>query len=265
MLPLLAAGLALGGASAINSGLNYFGAKSAGQAQRKAQGRARTDLTAGYDQAKGYQQPLYDTGMGQYQNLAQRYGAGDLINPHMDPYKFDPQSVFQDPEYAASMRAGTEAINSGANANSMLFSGTNNRDLQQFGQDTFAKRSDALYNRGYNAQNMAFDQNSRTNLTDFNMGMGLANPGIGAANSLTGLAQGQGQDLANNSLGTGQINAQTAQNQYGAWGQGITDIGGIGANAILGKGIFDQPNQPKTDLAALDPWVNSAFKKAMGR
>lgn len=235
-LPLLAAAGVLGGASLANSALNYFGSQGAASAQRRAQGKARTDLTAGYGEAKGYQKPLYDTGMGQYQNLSDRYSAGGFANPHMDAYKFDPQQVFQDPEYQASMRAGTEAINSGANANSMLFSGTNARDLQQFGQDTFGRRSDTLYNRGFNAQNTAFDQNARTNLADFNMGNTLAQPGIGAANNLTNLAQGQGQDLANNSLGTGQINAQGIQNQYGAIGQGLTDLGNIGADTFLGYG-----------------------------
>lgn len=247
-LPLLAAAGVLGGASLINSGLNYFGGNAAASAKRRAQGKARTDLTAGYDEAKGFQKPLYDTGMQQYQNLAGRYGAGDLTNPHMDPYKFDPQSVFQDPEYAASMRAGTEAINSGANANSMLFSGTNARDLQQFGQDTYGRRSDALYNRGFNATNTAFDQNARTNLADYNMGMGLANPGIQAAGNLSTLAQGQGQDLANNSLGTGNINAGQIQNQYGALGGGLTDLAGLGADAILGQGKLGSINKPRTRL-----------------
>jgi hypothetical protein len=245
--PLLLAAGAIGGASLLNSGLNLIGGNQAANAQRRAQRKARTDLSAGYDQAQGYQQPLYDTGTKAYTDLAGRYGAGDLTNPKMDPYQFDPQSVFQDPEYQASMRSGTEAINAGANANSMLFSGVNARDLQQFGQDTYAKRSDALYDRGFNAQNTAFDQNARTNLADFNMGNSLAQPGIGAANNLSTLAQGRGQDLANNSLGTGQINAQAINNQYGAIGQGLTDLGGIAADYALGKGK-PAVRQPKTRL-----------------
>lgn len=240
-VPLLApAAIALGGAGLVNAGLNYLGGDAAARAQRRAQGRARTDLNEGYGAAKGYQQPIYDQGMQAYGNLNDRYAQGGFSNPHMDPYQFDPQQVFQDPEYQASMRAGTEAINAGANANSMLFSGVNARDLNQFGQDVFAKRSDALYNRGFNAANTAFDQNARTNLADFNMGNTLAQPGFSAANNLTQLSTSQGQDLANNSLGTGVINAQNVMNKYNSVGQGLTDLTNVGADMALGKRRFGQ-------------------------
>lgn len=243
-LPLLAAAGVLGAGSLLNTGMNIIGGNQAAKAQRRAQGAARTDLTTGYDEAKGYQKPIYNTGVQQYQDLSGRYSAGDLTNPHMDPYKFDPNSVFQDPEYQAAQRAGTESINSGANADSMLFSGQNQKDLTQFGMDNYAKRSDALYKRGFDATNTAFDQNAQTNLTDFNMGMGLANPGLRAAGDLSNLAQGEGQDLANNSLGTGQINAGQINNMAGSIGSGLTDLSKIGADYLSGPA--KAPLQPKS-------------------
>jgi hypothetical protein len=243
-LPLLAAAGALGGASLIKSGIDIYGGNKAARAQRKAQGKARTDLSQGYSDAQGFQQPIYDTGVKNYTDLSAKYAGGGFDNPKMDAYKFDPQGVFQDPEYQASLRAGTDAINGGANANSMLFSGQNQRDLSQFGQDTFAKRSDALYKRGFDATNTAFDQNAKSNLTNFNMGIDLAQPGIGAADNLSTLAQGQGQDLANNSLGTGQIRAGNINNTSNALGKGLTDLTNIGAMTAAN---WNNPNifQPK--------------------
>ncbi len=133
----------------------------------------------------------------------------------MDAYQFDPQSVFKDPEYQAQMRAGTDAINGQANGNSMLFSGQNQRDLQQFGQDTFAGRSDALYNRGFNAQNTAFNQNALSNQNNFNQGLALTQPLGQAAGRLTDLSVMQGGDLANNDLAAGAIRTGNINNTTG--------------------------------------------------
>lgn len=243
-LPLLAAGGALAAGSLLNTGLNVIGGNKAAKAQRRAQGKARNDLTAGYDAAQGFQQPIYDEALGNYTDLSAAYKGGEFANPKMEAYKFDPNSVFEDPEFQAAQRAGTEAINSGANAGSMLFSGQNQRDLTQFGMDNYAKRSDSLYKRGFDATNTAFDQNAQTNLTNFNMGDRLTQPLAGSAGNLSTLAQSQGQDLANNSLGTGQINAGQINNQYGALGQGLTDLTKIGADYMAGAGKAS-PLQPK--------------------
>lgn len=224
----------LGGA--LSGAADILGGNAAANALKRANSRARTDLTQGYQQAQGYQQPLYDTGMKNYQSLSNAYGSGQFQNPHMDPYKFDPQSVFQDPEYQAQMRAGQQAINGGAQVKGMLFSGLNNRDLTQFGQDLFAQRSDALYNRGFNAQNTAFNQNLAGNQQNFNQGLSLANPGFAAANNLSNIGMGMGQDLANNSLAAGSIRANGIMNTANALGKGISKLGGNLADYSLGNG-----------------------------
>lgn len=243
-LPLVAAAGALGAGSLLNTGLNVIGGNQAAKAQRRAQGKARTDLTQGYGAAEGFQKPIYDEALGNYTDLSAAYKGGEFANPKMEAYKFDPNSVFEDPEYQASMRAGTEAINSGANAGSMLFSGQNQKDLTQFGMDNFSKRSDALYKRGFDATNTAFDQNSQTNLTNFNMGDRLTQPLMGSAENLSGLAQSQGQDLANNSTGQGVIQSNNIMNTTNALGSGLTDLSKIGADYMAGAGKAS-PLQPK--------------------
>jgi hypothetical protein len=235
-LPLLAIGGALAGSELLGAGADWLGGNAAADAQRKAQRNARNDLTAGYGQGMGFQQPIYDTALGNYQNLSNGYAAGNFNTPHMNPFSFDPQSVFQDPEYQAQMRAGTESINSGAQSKGMLFSGNNARDLTRFGHDLFAGRSDALYKRGNDAQNTAFNQNLAGNAQNFGMGMDLANPLGQAAGNLTDLAVGQGQDLANNSTGMGNIRAQNINNTANAFGGGISKLGGIGSDLLAGLG-----------------------------
>lgn len=228
---------AYAGGKILQGGIDYLGGNAAAKAQKRAQTAARGDLTAGYGQGMGFQQPIYDTGLKNYQNLSDKYAAGGLSNPKMEAFSWDPNQVFQDPEYQASMRAGSEAINSGAAGRGMLYSGNTLGDLNRFGQDTFARRSDALYDRGFNAANTAFDQNYRSNAQDFDMGMGLANPGLSAAGNLSNMAVNQGQDLANNSLGMGDINAGKALRGSRIAGDLVGDLAGAGADYMLGRGL----------------------------
>lgn len=242
---LLAAGLPLVG-GVVNSVANILGGDKAAGALKKANTQARSDLTQGYGQGIGYQKPIYDTALGNYTDLSKRYGAGDFNNPHMDAYKFDPQSIFQDPEYQAQMAAGTEAINRGAEAKGNLFSGRNAMDLTKFGQGLFANRSDELYNRGFNATNTAYNQNAQNNATAFNQGNALAGFLPGSANQLTDLSVNQGQDLANNSQTAGAIRAGNIGNTTGA----LTDLtSGLVKNGSSLLNSFS----PKSALIAGEP------------
>lgn len=213
---------------------DFLTAGAQADAQRRSLRNARSDLNTGYDQAQGYQQPFFDTGLKNYTNLSDAYGRGEFDPGKQTPFKFDPQSVFQDPEYQASMRAGTNAINSGAAGRGMLYSGNTLSDLNRFGQDTFAKRSDALYDRGFNAHNMAFNQDLARGGQMFNQGMSLAQPGFGAANNLSDLATGRGSDMANISMGMGNVRAQELGRRASALGGMFEDVG-VGADSMLGR------------------------------
>ena len=200
---------------------------------------ARNDLSQGYGEAKGYEKPVYDTALGAYTDLNAKYKAGGFSNPHMDPYKQDPNAVFQDPEYQAQMRAGTDAIDNSAQAKGMLFSGAANRDLTKFGQDTFAGRSDALYKRGFDATNTAFNQNAQTNAANFNMGSSLMSPLSGATTNLANLATGEGSVLADNDINRANVKAGGILRTSGALSSLGQDAGGMGADYLAG-------NMPKT-------------------
>lgn len=189
------------------------------EALAKAQAAARSDLTKGYADAQGYQQPIYDIGTGAYADTASKYKAGG--------FNLNPEDVFKDPEYQAQMRSGNAAINSGAESKGNLFSTANQRSLTNFGQDVFAGRSDELQNRLDNR---------------FNQGMTVAQPGFHAADISSANAVSRGQDFANNSLGSGVIRAKNIGDVSAATGEFAESAGsyfGGGAGGLtskLGKG-----------------------------
>jgi hypothetical protein len=214
-------GKVLGGLSSI------FGGDAGAEAQQQGISNAKTDINTGFDAAKGIENPIYQTGLSNLNTLSDKYNAGGFSNPTMRPYKFDPQSVFSDPEYAAQMKAGTDAINGGAEKKGTLFSGANDRDLTKFGQDTFAGRSDDLYNRGFNATNTAYNQNSQNNATQYNEGAGLTNFLPSAANNLSNLNTQQGENLGNLDLTAGGANGSTAINTGNTIGNTVSGQGGL--------------------------------------
>jgi hypothetical protein len=203
-------------------------------AQRKGLRNARSDLNAGYAEAQGFQRPIYDTGLKNYTDLSAKYAAGEFDPGKQTPFQWDPGQVFQDPEYQASMRAGTSAINSGAAGRGMLYSGNTLSDLNRFGQDTFARRSDALYDRGFNAHNTAFNQNLQRGNMLFGQGMDLAQPGFQAGNNLSNLATSRGADLANINMGMANVRASELGRKASAAGGIMSDLG-AGADQYLGR------------------------------
>ena len=233
-LPLLAAGAALAGGKLLGGLSDILGGNSAADALKAAQGQARTDLSTGYNSAKDVQNPIYQTGLGTYDKLSGQYNSGALNAPHMDPFKFDPQSVFQDPEYQAQLKSGTRALDNSAERSGDLFSGKTAEDQMKFGQDLFANRSDDLYNRGFNANNTAFNQNLAGTNQQFQQGMSLSNPAFHAGDVLSGLDTGEGTALATNDLGSGQIRAGNILRTSGALGGMAGDIGSAGSDILSG-------------------------------
>lgn len=213
---------------------DLFTSGAQADAQRRGLRNARSDLNAGYTEAQGYQRPVYDTGIKNYTNVSDAYGRGEFDPGRMSAFEWDPNQVFQDPEYQASMRAGSQAINSGAAGRGMLYSGNTLSDLNRFGQDTFARRSDALYGRANDARNTAFNQNLQRGNMLFNQGMDLAQPGFAAGNNLTDLATNRGTDMANISMGMSNVRAQELGRKSSAMGGMFSDLG-AGADEYLGR------------------------------
>ena len=230
----------------VGGAIDLFGGNNASDIQRQAQRKAGGILDQGYGNAINLAAPMQQQSQGDYTNLSNQYGAGAFKNPTSTPYNggtFDANSVFSDPEYQAQMRAGTNAINSGAAGKGDLFSGNTLNALQQKGQDIFANRSDDLYNRfntnrnfGAQQQQQAFSNNAQSNATNFNEGNTLAGYAPGALDTSLNLNLGRAQAGADTELGVGATRA----NAYNLAGKKLGQFTGSavdsGADALAKYG-----------------------------
>lgn len=204
-MPGLPQAFSLFGGQAAGDLANLFGSSDWEDALKQAQQTAKGDITQGYGSAIGAQQPIAKTGVGAYQNLAGKFAAGGFAQPNATPYTLDGGNVLNDPTYKAQMESGVNAINSGAEGKGDLFSSTNEKNLEKFGQDTFAGRENALFGQGFAANTEAAQQNAQNAATQFGEGLQIAQPGIKATDNLSSLFTDQGNTLAKNDLLGGQI------------------------------------------------------------
>lgn len=226
--PLTMAAITYGGDKLIGGVSDLIGGSAAAKAKARGEKRAMSSLTGGLAEAKGYQQPIQEAGVGAYTDLAGRYGAGEFDR---DEFGFDPEDVFNDPEFQASLRAGTAARDSSAMSKGDLFSTAAGQAQQQFGQDLFSQRSDALFDRAMDTENMG----RQSDLTDFNMGMNIAQPGINAAGDLSDLSYRGGRDIADLHMGAGKRKAGDAIRKSNILGDLGKEALGTGVK-LLGTG-----------------------------
>lgn len=215
-----------------------------GNIERRAIRRAGRDIDAAYGSAMDLARPMQERAQGDYMNLSRRYGEGAFRMPDQETYQggsyqFNPQDVFNDPEYQAQMRAGTQAIDSSAAGRGMLFSGNTGRALQQAGQDLFARRSDELYRRGrgafesdrdfgFTAANRAYDTNAANRMRDYSMGSELASYAPGALDRSINLGMGRAQAQADTRLGVAGARSNMYRDARSLGLQGL----GRGAEAL---------------------------------
>ena len=216
------------GGNLLQGGADLIGGEFASKAMGKAEKAARKDFEKGLGEAKGYYSPLYEQGTGVYSDLVGGYQAGEFERPD---FSFDPASVFQDPEFDAAMRAGASALGSSAEAKGDLFSTGSQQALQQFGQDLFSTRADELFDRAVTEEELG----RQADLTSFDMGMSLAQPGINAAAPLADLAYGGGKELADMRLMTGRRRAGDAIRRSNILGETGQKLLGAGVD-LLGTG-----------------------------
>lgn len=224
---------------------DLYGGNKAANIERRATRKAGGYLDKGYGSALDLARPMQERAQSDYMNLSDRYGRGEFRSPDQAAYRakefsYDPNAVFNDPEYNASMRAGTQALESGAAGKGMLFSGNTGRALQEYGQNLFAKRSDELYNRArdeyqnnrdfdYTAQNRAYDTNASNRAKDYEMASGLASYAPEALDRSLNLNLGRAQAQADTELGVGGIRSD-------AWRSGGRKVGrGVNAAANYGE------------------------------
>ncbi len=236
----------------LGGGLDILGGNKASGIERRATRKAGNYLDQGYQQGIDLAKPMQETAAGDFQRQSDRYNAGEFSNPDQQKYQagefnYDPNAVFNDPEYKAQLRSGQQAIEGGAASHGGLFSGRTQQDLTKYGSDLFANRSDELYkrNRGayendrnfdYGATNRAYDTNADNRKTDFSEGNILADYAPEQTKGLIDLGLGRAEGKANTELGVGGIRAGNIRSAY----QNAGNIAQDAANSYgpsLGKGL----------------------------
>jgi hypothetical protein len=236
----------------VGGAIDFFGGNNASDIQRKAQRKAGGILDQGYGNAINLAQPMQEQSQKDYTNLSNNYAAGDFKNPTSTPYdagkfSFDPNSVFQDPEYKAQLKAGTNAIDSSAAGKGMLFSGNTANALQGKAADIFANRSDDLYNRAYGQftgnrdfgaqqQQQSYLNNANNNATAFNQGNTLAGYAPDALDTSLNLNLGRAQAGADTELGVGATRANAYNLAGKKLGQGVGSYLNSGEDALAKYG-----------------------------
>ncbi len=246
----------------IGGGLDIIGGNKAANIQRRATRKAGDYLDQGYQGAIDLAKPMQETAAGDYQRQSDRYNNGDFSNPDQQKYQagsfnFDPNSVFQDPEYQAQMRAAQQGIQGTAASHGSIFSGRTAQDLQSKASDIFANRSDELYNRDrgqfennrnfdYGATNRAYDTNADNRALDFSQGEQLAGYAPGATENSIDLGLGRAQSKSDTELGVGGIRSNNYRSGYGnaaaAANSAIPDdpIGAAKAGLGKAKNLYSQ-------------------------
>lgn len=209
--------------------LGALGTTSAGRAQRNGLNAAMGQLQTGAKSATGYQQPIYDQGLQQSQNLAGRYNAGGFAQPTStayDPGQFN-MNFQEDPGYQFALSQGLKQVQGSAAQSGMLHSPQTTAALTQRAEDIANQQYQNVYERqrgayesdrnfGQNAQKTAYDQNAQNLSTQFNQGQALANPLYSSANNLSNIQSGLGSNLAELEAQKGGVNANIAAAPYAA-------------------------------------------------
>lgn len=194
--------------------------------------RYATDLQkAMFDKQIELQQPWQQAGV----NALTKMQAGEYALP--ESFKYDPNSMYQDPGYAFRMEEGMNALNRSMAAKGLGVSGANVKGALRYGQNLGSQEFGAAYGRAMD------EYNSRLNRanTGYNRLAALSGVGQTATDKIGSAASNYGTNASNIAMGNAatQGNALMARGniaaqQYGTAGRSLdqalnTDWGKIGS------------------------------------
>jgi len=272
MDPLTTYAIAQGGASLLDYGANLIG----GEAKRRRQARAKRDLLAGVDKARGIYGDTYEEASGLYdpyrdagldalkqmQGLEADYNPNEYLMPEMGEYEFgkDVQD-YLDPSMDYQQRRMQDATQSSAAAQGGLLSGKTLKALQsnasnlaqtdwgnafnRMSQDRTFDYTDYL-NRFKNQQGQIQDRYSKFQ-DKMNRLSGTNTLGYNASGAQSGLSRRYGQNMAGLAGQEANIKANGQMNT----GSMMEDaIGGLGGLAKAGANIYGAFNKPQANLTS---------------
>lgn len=207
-----------GGKRAGGSIFDALGTMYAGREQRKGLNAALQQYQTGYDEASGFQRPIYDQALGGYKNLMGQYNAGAF-----DPNKFQ---FKEDPGYRYALGQGQEAITSRAGTGGMGHSPLTTKALME--------NATGMANQGYGD---AFARNQGALAQNFRQGQSLVEPYLNqSAGQLSGMRTNLAGNLAGIDEQKGNISGQIAALPYMVGGTMIRGSGTGGGGGGGGSG-----------------------------
>lgn len=242
-MPVLstAIGLGLAGASAASKAIGS--SKAAGAQQTGAQ-QALALQQQEQRNAIQTQQPYADLGTQSANNLAARLatpGAGLLQGFNEQFTAPTLEQAQNNPGYQFALQQGTQALDQSAAAKGNLFSGTQGKALQEFGQGLGEQNYQQVYNNAMNEYLNRFNIFNTNQGNEYNRLMGGTNVGQNAANTEASIYTNSGNAQAQ------QINNAAAARASGYAGVGNAISGGLNYGA---------------DVALQTPWFAAAQNNA---
>ena len=214
--------------------------------QSAAASRYATDLQkAMFDKQIELQQPWLQAGT----NALTKMQGGEYALP--ESFKYDPNSMYQDPGYAFRMSEGMNALNRSMTAKGLGVSGANVKGALKYGQNLGSQEFGNAYQRALDEYNARVARST----TGYNRLASLAGVGQTGANTIGSAASNYGANVGNLAMGNAatqgnalMTGANIRAQQYGTAGRALdqalnTDWGKVGSTV---KGWFGNGSSPDT-------------------
>jgi hypothetical protein len=184
-----------------------------------AAARYATDLQkAMFDKQIELQQPWQQAGV----NALTKMQGGEYALP--ESFKYDPNSMYQDPGYAFRMSEGMNALNRSMAAKGLGVSGANVKGALRYGQNLGSQEFGNAYSRALDEYNA---RTARSN-TGYNRLAALGQVGQTANTAIGSAASGYGANVGNLAMGNAATQgnammqrANIAAQQYGTAGRAL--------------------------------------------
>lgn len=220
----------------VNATADLFGLGPASK-QANATEAAANASAASSRYATDLQKAMFDKQI-ELQQPWQQAGTNALAKMQsLEPFKYDPNTMYQDPGYAFRMSEGMNALNRSMAAKGLGVSGANIKGAMKYGQNLGSQEFGNAYSRALD------EYNTRYNRLASLAGVGQTAAGnIGSASNTYGtnvgnLAMGNAATQGNALMAGANIRAQ----QYGTAGRALdqalnTDWSKVGSNLGFGSG-----------------------------
>lgn len=156
---------------------------------------------------------------------------------------FTGANLQNDPGYQFGLGQGTQALERSAAARGGLYSGATMKALQRYGQDYAGTKF-----------NEAFNRNQAMNDSRFGRLASLAGLGQAGSSQVAQAGQSYANNVGNNLIGVGNVNAANQINQGNQLSNGVNQLAAWAMNRNWGS---NQSNTGNTGNAGFDWWLNN--------